>query len=180
MEIGIRIYMFITQSIPTLCNPMVPLSMEFSRQEYWSGLPFPSPGMWIYTGAKIQRIMHNVSQFFCSDFFLNKKLMMIMADICFPQTRLCKCQTSTVPLFFFAVSHVASGYATCSRSRAKRTLEPCRSDSRTRDLTTVWWCLIWGQERKRITLYLRPWLGGHTSKNQVLFQWEKLSRGGEG
>ena len=29
-----------------LCNPMDhqdPLSMEFSRQEYWSGLPFPSP-----------------------------------------------------------------------------------------------------------------------------------------
>ena len=24
------------------CQP--PLSMEFSRQEYWSGLPFPSPG----------------------------------------------------------------------------------------------------------------------------------------
>ena len=22
----------------------VPLSVEFSRQEYWSGLPFPSPG----------------------------------------------------------------------------------------------------------------------------------------
>ena len=22
----------------------VPLSMEFSRQEHWSGLPFPSPG----------------------------------------------------------------------------------------------------------------------------------------
>ena len=37
------------QSCPTLCNPVtvagqVPLSMEFSRQEYWSGLPFPSPG----------------------------------------------------------------------------------------------------------------------------------------
>ena len=33
----------------TLCNPMyyscqAPLSMEFSRQEYWSGLPCPSPG----------------------------------------------------------------------------------------------------------------------------------------
>ena len=32
-----------------LCNPMAvahqaPPSMEFSRQEYWSGLPFPSPG----------------------------------------------------------------------------------------------------------------------------------------
>ena len=22
----------------------LPLSMEFSRQEYWSGVPFPSPG----------------------------------------------------------------------------------------------------------------------------------------
>ena len=34
---------------PTLCDPVdvacqAPLSMEFSRQEYWSGLPFPSPG----------------------------------------------------------------------------------------------------------------------------------------
>ena len=40
------------QSCPTLCNPMenppvvrqVPLSMEFSRQKYWSGLPFSPPG----------------------------------------------------------------------------------------------------------------------------------------
>ena len=39
----------VTQLI--LCDPMncqtacqTPLSMEFSRQEYWSGLPFPSPG----------------------------------------------------------------------------------------------------------------------------------------
>ena len=34
---------------PNLCNPMdcthqAPLSMGFSRQEYWSGLLFPSPG----------------------------------------------------------------------------------------------------------------------------------------
>ena len=39
----------VAQSCPTLCNPMVatyqaPPSMGFSRQEYWSGLPFPSPG----------------------------------------------------------------------------------------------------------------------------------------
>ena len=27
---------------PVACQ--VPLSMEFSRQEYWSGLPFPSSG----------------------------------------------------------------------------------------------------------------------------------------
>ena len=32
----------VTHSCPTLCNPMVE-SMEFSRPEYWSGLPFPSP-----------------------------------------------------------------------------------------------------------------------------------------
>jgi len=29
-----------------------PLSLEFSRQEYWSGLPFPSPGDLPYTGVK--------------------------------------------------------------------------------------------------------------------------------
>ena len=40
----------VTQSCPTLCNPMdcvahqAPLSMGFFRQEYWSGLPYPPPG----------------------------------------------------------------------------------------------------------------------------------------
>ena len=29
---------------PWTITHQVPLSMEFSRQEYWSGLPFPSPG----------------------------------------------------------------------------------------------------------------------------------------
>ena len=38
------------QSCPTLCDPMdyiahqAPLSMGFSRQEQWCGLPYPSPG----------------------------------------------------------------------------------------------------------------------------------------
>ena len=35
------------QSCPTLCDPMghqAPLSMGFSREEYWSGLPRPPPG----------------------------------------------------------------------------------------------------------------------------------------
>ena len=41
--------MLVAWSCLTLCNPWTvarhaPLSMEFSRQEYWSGLPFPSPG----------------------------------------------------------------------------------------------------------------------------------------
>ena len=29
-----------------------PLSMEFSRQEYWSGLPFPTPGDLVNPGIK--------------------------------------------------------------------------------------------------------------------------------
>ena len=29
---------------PRNCTPHAPLSMEFPRQEYWSGLPFPTPG----------------------------------------------------------------------------------------------------------------------------------------
>ena len=41
--------MQVTQLCPALATPwtvvrQAPLSMEFSRQEYWSGLPFPSPG----------------------------------------------------------------------------------------------------------------------------------------
>ena len=27
-----------------VCSPQAPLSMGLSRQEYWSGLPSPSPG----------------------------------------------------------------------------------------------------------------------------------------
>ena len=39
-----------SQSCLTLCDPMggvacqAPMSMGFSRQEYWSGLPFPFSG----------------------------------------------------------------------------------------------------------------------------------------
>ena len=38
----------VTKSCPTLVTPwtvacQAPLSMGFSRQEYWSGLPFSSP-----------------------------------------------------------------------------------------------------------------------------------------
>jgi len=29
-----------------------PLSMRFSRQEYWSGLPFPTPGIFVTQGGK--------------------------------------------------------------------------------------------------------------------------------
>ena len=41
--------MLVTQSCSALCSPVdiahqSPLSTGSSRQEYWSGLPFPSPG----------------------------------------------------------------------------------------------------------------------------------------
>ena len=45
---GLPLCVLVTQSCLTPCNPMdyrqAPLSMEFSRQEYWTGLPCPPPG----------------------------------------------------------------------------------------------------------------------------------------
>ena len=45
----LELCVLIAQSCPTLDNNMdysqqAPMSMEFSRQEYWSGLPFSSSG----------------------------------------------------------------------------------------------------------------------------------------
>ena len=34
----------LTLSNPVDCSPRSPPSMGFSRQEYWSGVPFSSPG----------------------------------------------------------------------------------------------------------------------------------------
>ena len=51
------------QSCPTLCNPMdciacqAPLCMEFSRQEYWSGLPLSSLGDLPDTGIELTSFM---------------------------------------------------------------------------------------------------------------------------
>ena len=44
-----NVKVLVTQWDQTVCNPWTvvrqdPLSMGFSRQEYWCGLPFPSPG----------------------------------------------------------------------------------------------------------------------------------------
>ena len=45
-----QLVVLVTQSCPTLCDPMdcspQALSIGFPRQEYWSGLPLPSPGFW--------------------------------------------------------------------------------------------------------------------------------------
>ena len=50
ITLGVCVHAKSLQSCPTLCDPMdyiacqSPLSMGFFRQEYWSGLPYPSPG----------------------------------------------------------------------------------------------------------------------------------------
>ena len=46
---GLGAKVLVAQSYLTLCDPMdcslqARLSVEFSRQEHWSGLPFPFPG----------------------------------------------------------------------------------------------------------------------------------------
>ena len=41
MKLLSRVRLFAT---PWTVARQAPLSMGFSRQEYWSGLPFPSPG----------------------------------------------------------------------------------------------------------------------------------------
>ena len=43
-----RVQLFVTP--PRTVAHQAPLSMGFSRQEYWSGLPIPSPELFIYFG----------------------------------------------------------------------------------------------------------------------------------
>ena len=50
--------MLVAHSCPTLCDPLdcslcqVPLFMEFSNQEYWSGLSFSPPGDFANPGTE--------------------------------------------------------------------------------------------------------------------------------
>ena len=49
MTVLLFVFCSVTKSCLTLATRwtvahQAPLSLEFSRQEYWSGLPFPSPG----------------------------------------------------------------------------------------------------------------------------------------
>ena len=43
-RISVRCSVVSDSSTPWAAACQAPLSMGFSRQEYWSGLPFPSPG----------------------------------------------------------------------------------------------------------------------------------------
>ena len=58
-DLKVREQMLVAQSCLPLVNPwtvalQAPLSMKFSRQEYWSGLPFPSPADLPGPGVKPQ------------------------------------------------------------------------------------------------------------------------------
>ena len=55
----VKVEVLVAQSCPTLCDPVDcspqgPLSTKFSRQAYWSGLPFPSLGDFPNPGIKLR------------------------------------------------------------------------------------------------------------------------------
>ena len=60
MKMKVKVKVLVAQLCLTLCDPMdacqVPLSMEFSRQEHWSGWPFPSIGDLPDPGIKLSLI----------------------------------------------------------------------------------------------------------------------------
>ena len=67
----VRVHSQSLQSCLTLCNPMdcsyqAPLSMGFSRQEYWSEMPCPLPGDLANPGTESQSL---ASPTLAGDFF---------------------------------------------------------------------------------------------------------------
>ena len=57
-----RVHDQLLQFCPTLCNAIIvacqaPLSMGFSRQEYWSGWPRPPPGALPHPGIKPESLI---------------------------------------------------------------------------------------------------------------------------
>ena len=74
------------QSCLTPCDPMTIacqalLSMECSRQEYWSGLPYPTPGNLPNPGIKPKSL---VSPALADGFFTNKgKELVLKIHLCF-------------------------------------------------------------------------------------------------
>ena len=58
-----QVLLLVAQSYPALCDPMTvihqaPLFMEFSREEYWKGLPCPSPEELPYSRIKKLGLPH--------------------------------------------------------------------------------------------------------------------------
>ena len=68
------------QSCLTLCDPMdcsLPgsLSMGFSRQEYWSGLPLPSPSVCTDLNCLVPHIRRIIQYSFFCDWLISPSLM---------------------------------------------------------------------------------------------------------
>ena len=67
----LKVNILVIQSCLTLCNPMdchLPGSsaMQFSRQEYWSGLPFPTPLQGIFPIQRLNPCLPHCRQILCS------------------------------------------------------------------------------------------------------------------
>ena len=72
-----HVWLFVT---PWTVTYQAPLSMGFSRQEYWSGLPFPSPGNLSNPGIELMSscivgrrfycLRHQGSQYICTYWLL--------------------------------------------------------------------------------------------------------------
>ena len=63
-----KVKVLVTPSCPTLCDPwtiahQAPRFMEFSRQEYWNGLPFPSSGDLLTQGSNPHLLHWQVDSF---------------------------------------------------------------------------------------------------------------------
>ena len=79
----------VTQSCPTLCSPvdcshLAPLSIEFFRQECWSGLPFSSPRDLSHPGIEPAYLV-SLSRwilYHCSSWETHICLYMMMQFIC--------------------------------------------------------------------------------------------------
>ena len=70
----------VAKSCLTLCDPWTvarqsSLSMGFSRQEYWSGLPFPSPGNFPNPGVEPR------SPALADSFFTSEHVPLITSEI---------------------------------------------------------------------------------------------------
>ena len=65
---------------PWTAAHQAPLSTGFSRQEYWSGLPFPSPRDWMRDGLKFWSVCHLYHFLKCQqmNYFLKMNLLMHM------------------------------------------------------------------------------------------------------
>ena len=96
----------VAKSSPTLVTPwtaarQAPLSMGFSRQEYWSGFPCPPPGDLPDPGIKLQSPARQTDSFPSEPF--GNPILIFRHHLY--GGRLSKKNSFSLSLFFFSVSH---------------------------------------------------------------------------